>query len=97
MKNFVSLFILMLSFNFVTAQPQFIVQGKIEFEKKVNIHKQLEVEEDDSWRNMMKKATPQIKATYFDLYFDNDKTIYKPGREVIATQKGARLDRWSGK
>lgn len=69
------------------AQQQFILKGKIEFERKVNVHKQMDTEEDDTWRNMIKKTVPPIKTTYFDLYFENDKTIYKPGREVITAQK----------
>jgi len=70
-----------------TAQTEFIVKGKIEFEKKTNVHKQLESEEDATWRNMMMKSMPASKTTYFDLYFNGSKTIYTPGREVVATQK----------
>lgn len=87
MKKLVSVMLSMFAMYVVYAQQQFIAKGKIEFERKVNIHKQLEAEEDDTWRNMMKKSTPAVKATYFDLYFENDKTIYKPGREVVVTQK----------
>src|SRR5688572_12520871 len=65
------------------AQPQFITKGKIEFEKITNVHKQLM---NDSWGEMMKKSTPQFKTDYFDLYFDNDKTLYKPGRAVVGTK-----------
>lgn len=68
-------------------QEQFIVKGKIEFEKKVSMHKQLDSEEDDTWREMIKKMVPAVKTAYFDLYFDNNKTLYKPGREVVTTQK----------
>jgi GLPGLI family protein len=66
------------------AQPQFIVKGKIEFEKIINLHKQLQ---NDSWGEMMKKTSPQFKTEYFDLYFDNHKTLFKPGRAVVSTQK----------
>jgi GLPGLI family protein len=71
-----SLFVLLTSF----AQQQFIVKGKIEFERKMNLHKQLE---GDSWGEMMKKSAPQYKTDYFDLYFSGDKTLYKPGKEVV--------------
>jgi len=72
----------------VSAQEQFIVKGKIEFEKKVNLYKQLDnVEDDEGFRNMIKKSIPPVKASYFDLYFNNDKTIYMPGREVVSAQK----------
>ncbi len=69
------------------AQQQFITKGKIEFEKRVNLHKQLDFEEDDTWRNMIKKSVPPIKISYFDLFFDNNKTLFKPGKEVVAAQK----------
>jgi GLPGLI family protein len=80
---------LLSAFIFFTAssQAQFIVKGKIEFEKKTNLHKQLEFEENETWRSMIKKSMPAVKTSYFDLYFDGNKTIYTPGREVVNAQK----------
>ncbi|MDQ2752783.1 MAG: GLPGLI family protein [Bacteroidota bacterium] len=69
------------------AQQMFISKGKIEFEKKENIYKTLEMlqeeesEGDDSWLQSIKKNTPQFSVTYFDLLFDENKSLYKPGRE----------------
>ncbi len=74
-----SCLIMLISFS----QQQFIVKGKIEFERKTNLHKQLD---NNSWSEMMKKSLPQFKTDYFDLYFSGDKTLYKPGKEV-AQQK----------
>src|SRR5215210_3396720 len=72
----------------VFAQEQFIVKGKIEFERKVNLHKQLDnIQENEEWRNMIKKMTPPVKTSYFDLYFKSNKSIYMPGREVVTTQR----------
>ncbi|WP_207493235.1 GLPGLI family protein [Aridibaculum aurantiacum] len=86
MKLFITLIaILFASASF--AQPQFIAKGKIEFEKKVNLHKQLDNDEDGTWREMMKKAVPPIKTNYFDLYFNGQKTVFKPGRENVGGQK----------
>jgi GLPGLI family protein len=65
------------------AQQQFIVKGKIEYERKTNLHKQL----DGMWAEAMKKSIPQYKTDYFDLYFSGDKTLYKPGREEAGAQK----------
>ncbi len=74
------------------AQEQFIAKGKIEFEKKVNMHKQLDnIQENEEWRNMIKKMVPPIKTTYFDLYFNSNKSIYMPGREIVTTQ---RIPEW---
>ena len=86
MKTIILLMVLF-SGTSLKGQPQFITSGKIEFERRVNIHKQLDAEEDDTWRNMLKKTTPPVKTSYFDLYFDEQKTIYKPGREIVVTQK----------
>lgn len=70
-----------------SAQTQFILKGKIEFEKRTNLHKQLDVIEDEGFRSTVKKAVPQTKISYFDLYFNSNKTVYSPGREVVTTQK----------
>ncbi len=65
------------------AQEIFISSGKIEFEKKVNIQK---VMEDNSrgndWMASFRKTMPTYNVSYFDLYFDADKTLYKPGKTV---------------
>lgn len=75
------------SFLIAGAQPQFIVKGKIEFERTANVHKQFQ---NDSWGEQLKKTLPQFKTDYFDLYFDNDKTLYKPGR----TTSGVKPPEW---
>ena len=87
MKLFIATLISSFFFLKASAQPQFILKGKIEFEKKTNLHKQLDFEEDEAWRNMIKKSMPQIKTSYFDMYFNGNKTIYTPGREVVSVQK----------
>jgi len=72
------------------AQQIFIEKGKIEFERTTNVHKRLEDdmdEEDMSFYEGLKKQLPEFKSSYFDLYFDHDKTLYEPGREVEAAKK----------
>ncbi len=60
----------------------FLSQGRIEFERRVNLWAQIdESPEEDTWKELDKKMTPQFKASYFDLFFNNNKTLYKPGRE----------------
>jgi GLPGLI family protein len=59
----------------------FISQGRIEFERKINLWAQIEEQEDDTWKDFAKKTTPQFKTTYFDLEFNGTKTLYQPGRE----------------
>ncbi len=38
-------------------------------------------ENGGSWMEEIKKNTPQFSVTYFDLYFNEEKSLYKPGRE----------------
>ena len=67
----------------------FIHEGKIEFERKFNLHSLFS--EEDSWTDEIKKNIPQFKVTYFDLYFANDKVLYKPGRENVENNKFGEL------
>ncbi|NNV56683.1 GLPGLI family protein [Limnovirga soli] len=83
MKN-ILLFLFILSATltakFAVAQNAvFLRTGRIEFERKLNLYAQNE--NDDEWSDLMKKSMPQFKINYFNLYFNNDKTIYKPGKE----------------
>jgi GLPGLI family protein len=57
---------------------RFIIQGEIEFEKKINLHALFDKEK--SWTADYKKTIPQFKTTYFNLLFDTTTTLYKPGR-----------------
>ena len=56
-------------------------EGRIEFERKVNLYAQIDDDDDEAWRDFQKKTTPQFKTDYFDLLFYKEKTLYKPGRE----------------
>ena len=56
-------------------------QGRIEYERKINLYAQIDDDEDEAWRDFQKKTTPQFKTEYFDLLFYNQKTLYRPGRE----------------
>ncbi len=53
----------LLLLHFAQAQQQFVNKGKIEYEKRVNLHRLLDFEEDETWRNMMKKSMPAVKLT----------------------------------
>ena len=69
----------------IAAGAQFTSQGKIEFERKVNIHRQMDdmaaESENASWIERFKSQAPKFSTSYFDLYFNSNKVIYKPGRE----------------
>ncbi|MBS1772470.1 MAG: GLPGLI family protein [Bacteroidetes bacterium] len=88
MKKILSLYIVMLmAFN---ASAQFTTQGKIEYERKVNMSRILDNLDDDQkqWIEQFKAQIPKFVTKYFDLYFTPTKSIYKPGREV---EEGTKL------
>lgn len=59
------------------AQATFISKGKIEFERSVNVWANIK----GSFADQLKKAIPQYQKSYFNYEFDNNKSIYGPGRE----------------
>lgn len=73
-------FLLFSTLRLPAQNPVFISEGKIEFERKDNLYKQME-EDDENWSELMKKTMPNYKTSYFDLVFEPGKTLFKPGRE----------------
>src|ERR1700744_6117504 len=64
------------------AKAQFIFSGKIEYERKVNVHAQLEEMEENEWMQKMKSQIPKFNSIFFDMSFDNPRTYYHPGKET---------------
>jgi GLPGLI family protein len=64
---------------------QYITRGKIEYERKVNLHRQYEGEE---WAERMKENMPQFYTNYFNLSFTADKSSYTPGKEIEQPKMG---------
>ena len=62
-----------------SSTSQFITKGKIEYERKTNQHALLD--ENSVWDEAARKNLPKFITYYFDLSFDNNKTLFKPGRE----------------
>lgn len=73
------LYLLILTAPALLHAQTFVAKGKIEFERKINVHKQFEG--DGEWIQELKKQVPQFNVTYFDYYFEGDQACYKPGRE----------------
>ncbi len=80
MKKIITLYITMIVAGAVSAQT-FVAGGRIEFERKVNIHKLYDYGE--SFNDYIKKNAPQFLTSYFDLVFTESRSLYKPGREVF--------------
>jgi GLPGLI family protein len=85
-------YIIFISLFFFTNNTQaqnaaFLSQGRIEFERKINLWAQIDDEDDAGWKDLMKKSRPQFKSSYFDLLFIQGKTLYRPGRENTDNNK----------
>ncbi|HRO42625.1 MAG TPA: GLPGLI family protein [Flavipsychrobacter sp.] len=84
-------FLLLLLFKVSCVCAQYTFQGKVEFERKVNIHRQIDdMMEDDNktWMEKVKAQMPKFNVSYFDYYFNTKKSLYKPGRESENPVKG---------
>jgi GLPGLI family protein len=88
MKRTIFLLIFLSTFALAQSQQVFIKQGKIEYERKTNSHRLYFAGEEGSWVDQFKKLVPQFKVNYFDLLFTDDKSVYKPGREVEEQKTG---------
>jgi len=66
----------------VSAQSNtvFLSQGKIEFEKTINMYARLSADDDGEWVELLKKMSSHFKKSYYDLYFNHNKSLYRPGR-----------------
>lgn len=80
MKNLQQLIVLLLLTATTKAQqPQFILQGKVEYERKTNMHAFFG---EGSWAKEMRTRYPQFRTSYFDLVFDSSHSIWQAGREI---------------
>lgn len=67
------------------ASAQFTFNGKVTYERKVNIHK---LWGDGDWFEQWKDKIPRFQVNYFDMTFTTDNSHYKPGKEVEAPKLG---------
>jgi GLPGLI family protein len=79
--------LILLTFFYATAAARaqnntvFISQGKIEYERSTNLYAQISKDDDGEWTELRKKASTHFKTAYFDLLFNRNKSLYRPGRE----------------
>lgn len=66
------------------SNAQYTVQGKIEYERKVNLQRTLDDMDDEQkeWMERFRSQIPKFITSYFDLTFNTSRSIYKPGREA---------------
>lgn len=78
-------FLLLLVFcSYAGLSQQFITKGKIEYERKTNQHAFLD--ENSVWDQSAKKTLPKFVTYYFNLDFDNTRSLYKAGRDADVRQ-----------
>lgn len=70
------------------AQQPFFQTVKVEYEKTTYVH-QLIKEIDPEWFEWTKDKTEPIQLRYFDLIADSGQSLFRPGREVNKTRRGA--------
>lgn len=63
------------------AQTQFIMKGRVEYEKKINQFKSIEGKEDNIWYKEMMKVSPKFVNDVYELRFDAKKSVYKLAKE----------------
>ncbi len=63
------------------ASAQFTLQGRIEYERRSNLHK---LWEGDQWLESFKDKIKPFYSVYFNLAFTESGSRYSPGREVDA-------------
>ena len=78
-KNMLIVTFLLAAYVTGSAQTQFISSGRIEYEKKLNLQKEIE---DDHWLDNYKDKIPKFRTTYYNLYFTEGKTRFEKGTEV---------------
>jgi GLPGLI family protein len=70
------------------AQTQFLVKGKIEYERKINVQRQFEfTDENSEWLKDIVSKMPKFNIKYFELDFTGSKTMYKPGKREGVSNK----------
>ena len=80
-KNIVCLFTFTLLVAVLQAQTQFIQQGRVEFEQKINQHTPLEDDADNIWNAERMKVIPKFVTDVFELRFNLNKSVYKLAKE----------------
>lgn len=79
------LFLLIALLSCTASKAQYTMQGKIEYERKVNIHAQMEDmsdDDDNGWFARVKSQIPKFSSSYFDYTFNMAAALYQPGRET---------------
>ncbi|MFY8022118.1 MAG: GLPGLI family protein [Bacteroidia bacterium] len=78
MKTLIQILFFILTASVCDAQ-QLILQGRIHYERKENLHKLFT--EENEWTNEFKKQLPKYRTDIFELSFNTKKSLYKMEQE----------------
>lgn len=78
MKTLFYIVLIFLTNTYCQAQ-QLILQGRIHYERKENLHKLFT--EENEWTNEFKKQLPKYRTDIFELSFNTKKSLYKMEQE----------------
>jgi GLPGLI family protein len=99
MKKFLSVAFIILCYSSfsLTAQtkagdpPPISFKGKITFERKNNVHKQMEEmmknQPNSGMLDQVKKQIPKYKIDIFELFFNNEQSLYKLAKDGLSESK----------
>jgi GLPGLI family protein len=84
MLHFVLLAVVCLWWTSLRAQEKFIFEGKIEYERKINLHRQADFADEDGmdWYKEFLKKSPVFHNSTFVLNFNKSETIYRLSGEL---------------
>jgi GLPGLI family protein len=91
MKNklFSLLAIVITTVTTVSAQDDFMNKGVVQYEVKINNHKNFMADEgeDNSWYEQMKEFVPKISTYFYTLKFAENKSLFQYKDKVVTPQK----------
>ncbi|MBK7763154.1 MAG: GLPGLI family protein [Bacteroidetes bacterium] len=96
MNKLILIFIAVLSCLQLIAQteaalPPIVFRGKLTYERKMNMHKQMDEmmkgQGSSSMADNLKKQTPKYKTDIFELFFNEKQSLYKPAPDGISESK----------
>lgn len=69
----------------LAVHAQYTEQGKIEYERKTNLHRRMDEmiqdDGDNSWLEKARSQSPRFVSAFFNLSFNTVNSLYEPGRE----------------
>jgi GLPGLI family protein len=66
----------------MVGQEKFVFEGRIEYERKINVHRQVDPAETSDWYKEFVTKSPPFHTSLFTLHFKGNQTMYRPAQEL---------------